>query len=145
MKTSLLWQIAVFVITGLLIVIACTAAPYEVNGVTLDDETDYNYGLTVNRYSNGKIKRSSRVLGAFARIHPCPSTMQPLRTCPGWSINHVKPLACGWLDVVSNLQWLPDDIKSCAGSHCVDRFERKIGALNPPVPDTGACVNEIVQ
>lgn len=97
------------------------------------------------RDSHGLIVRSHAVLAAFQHIHPCPSTGLTKGACPGWSLNHVIPLACGGCDAVSNLAYLPNDIKSCSGVHCVDRFERKINAAIPPHPDTANCVNEIVK
>ena len=96
------------------------------------------------RAADGSIRRRSDVLAAFQRAHPCPSTGLTTGACPGWSKNHVVPLACGGCDAVANLQWLPNDVKSAAGAHAVDRFERKINASTPPQPDTGACVNQIV-
>jgi hypothetical protein len=93
---------------------------------------------------NGTIHRSGKTLSAFQKIHPCPATGKTSGACPGWQINHTLPLACGGCDAVSNMQWLPNDIKTCSGAHCVDRFERKINAANPPYPDTANCVNVIV-
>ena len=46
--------------------------------------------------------------------------------CPSWAIDHVIPLACGGCDSIENLQWLKNSIKSCAGTECKDRWERKI-------------------
>lgn len=77
------------------------------------------------RDANGRIARSSEVLTAFKRIHPCPSTGLSTGACKGWAIDHVIPLACGGCDAVGNLQWLPNKLKSCAGD-CKDRWERKI-------------------
>jgi len=37
--------------------------------------------------------------------HPCPSTGKTSGACPGYRKDHVKPLACGGPDAVSNLQW----------------------------------------
>lgn len=65
--------------------------------------------------------------------------------CSGWALDHIISLDCGGVDAVYNLQWLPLDIKSCAGIHCKDRFERKIYALIPPLPDTKNCVNKLVK
>ena len=106
--------------------------------------TETRYCGAPARNADGSIKRSAAVLAAFQRIHPCPSTGKMVGACPGWARNHNLPLACGGCDSVANLSWLPNDIKSCAGAHCVDRFERKINALTPPIPDTGACKNEVV-
>lgn len=96
------------------------------------------------RNADGSIHRSAAVLAAFQRIHPCPVSMATTGACKGWAINHTIPLACGGCDAVSNLQWLPNDIKSCSGAHCVDRFERHINAATPPYPDTANCVNKVI-
>ncbi|MBK7352661.1 MAG: HNH endonuclease [Nitrosomonas sp.] len=77
------------------------------------------------RYCSGD-KRKSAVVAAFKRIHPCPSNGQTEGPCPGWAVDHVIPLAVGGCDAVFNLQWLPNEIKSCAGTLCKDRWERKI-------------------
>ena len=84
------------------------------------------------RDASGNIIRRADVLAAFQKIHPCPSTGLKTGACAGWSKDHVLPLSVGGCDSVSNTQWLPNLIKTCAGSLCKDRFERKIYA-NPMV------------
>lgn len=80
----------------------------------------------VKRAADGKIHRRADVLRAFRSLYPCPSTGLKRGRCDGWNIDHVVPLACGGYDSVSNLQWLPVEIKRCAGEKCKDRFERKV-------------------
>ena len=80
------------------------------------------------RDKQGRIVRRADVLDAFARLHPCPSTGERKRSCPGWAIDHVLPLSVGGCDAVPNLQWLPNELKSCAGTKCKDRWERKVYA-----------------
>jgi hypothetical protein len=109
------------------------------------DLVDDRYVTEVSRYSSGHIKRSIIVKRAFKRIHPCPSTGLTYGRCPGWQIDHVIPLACGGRDAVSNMQWLPVEIKTCAGKLCKDRFERKIYGLNPPVLGAGNCKQGVVK
>lgn len=77
------------------------------------------------RNASGQIIRRSDVLRAFKQIHPCPATGFSTGACPGWSIDHILPLACHGCDEVGNLQWLPNKLKTCAGI-CKDRWERKI-------------------
>jgi len=62
----------------------------------------------------------------FRSHHACPSTGRRSGACPGWQVDHVIPLASCGCDVVENLQWLKTEIKTCAGSLCKDRWERKI-------------------
>lgn len=80
------------------------------------------------RTIDGSIMRSAAIVRDFRKIHPCPTTgnIDPRVACPGWSVDHVIPLDCGGCDAVSNMQWLPLTIKSCAGTQCKDRWERKI-------------------
>lgn len=80
------------------------------------------------RYASGTIKRSTAVLRAFRGAHPCPASGATEGACPGWAIDHVIPLAVGGCDAVSNLQWLPDRIKSSKDIAAKDRWERKIYA-----------------
>ena len=72
--------------------------------------------------------RSSTVLRAFKRIHPCPSTNSSDvdAACPNWNIDHIIPRICGGRDAVSNLQWLPVSIKRTADPDNKDRWERKV-------------------
>lgn len=77
------------------------------------------------RYADGTIKRSNSVRRAFAKLYPCPASGQPITSCPGWAIDHVIPLACGGCDSVSNMQWLPNELKSAPVTG-KDRFERQI-------------------
>jgi hypothetical protein len=76
------------------------------------------------RAADGTIARRTDVLVAFKKAHPCPATGKMSGACGGWAIDHVIPLACGGCDAVSNLQWLPNSIKSSTTGK--DRFERKI-------------------
>lgn len=55
--------------------------------------------------SNGKIKRSAAAKDAFKRSQPCPSNGKTSGSCPGYVIDHVKPLECGGADDPSNMQW----------------------------------------
>ena len=77
------------------------------------------------RNAAGTIIRSAAVREAFTKAHPCPLTGLP-GTCKGWQVDHVIPLACGGCDAVFNMQWLPVEIKTCAGTVCKDRWEMKV-------------------
>ena len=81
------------------------------------------------RTADGRIKRSRALLREFAKTFPCPETLEPTPSCPGWALDHVLPLASGGCDSAINLQWLPDTIKSCADADCKDRWERIYHAL----------------
>jgi hypothetical protein len=96
------------------------------------------------RLADGSIRRRADVIAAFRKFHPCPGTLKFTGACANWSINHEIPLACGGCDAVFNMRWLPNDVKSAAGPHAVDRFERKINAATPPIADTAACKLEAV-
>ena len=56
----------------------------------------------------------------FARIHACPSTHLKKLPCPGYVIDHKKPLACGGRDSIRNMQW-----QTVAEGKAKDKWERK--------------------
>lgn len=76
-------------------------------------------------------RKPSTVL-AFRKIHPCPSTGKTTGACPGWQVDHVIPLASCGCDIVENMQYLKTSIKTCAGTECKDRWERRINACPSP-------------
>jgi hypothetical protein len=59
----------------------------------------------VARDSNGRIKRSKAARSAFMRQQPCPSTGKTSGSCPGYVVDHVRPLECRGADDPSNMQW----------------------------------------
>jgi hypothetical protein len=85
---------------------------------------DPRYCGEPKRDKHGRILRSRAVLRRFAKVFPCPSTLKPIPSCPGWAIDHPLPLASGGCDAQINLQWLPTAIKACAAPACKDRWER---------------------
>jgi hypothetical protein len=64
--------------------------------------------------------RSREVTREFQREHPCPSTGLMIGRCPGYRRDHVKPLACGGSDAVSNMQW-----QTIRDAKAKDRWERR--------------------
>ena len=92
----------------------------------LDPLVDYRFSGVVVRDASGNIKRSGKVLTAFRKLYACPVTGAHIGACNDWAIDHVIPLACGGVDAVYNLQWLPDQIKSERGEFSKDHFERRI-------------------
>ena len=59
----------------------------------------------VVRNKHGRIKRSAAAKHEFERAHPCPSTGKTSGRCPGYVVDHVKPLECGGADTAFNMQW----------------------------------------
>ena len=59
----------------------------------------------VPRDTHGRIARSSRARSEFEKSHPCPSTGKTSGACPGYVIDHVKPLKRGGADSPRNMQW----------------------------------------
>lgn len=82
--------------------------------------------VEIERDKRGDILRNWSVKNEFRKRWPCPTGASQYAACEGWQIDHVIPLACGGIDAVWNMQWLPVEIKTCAGELCKDRFERKI-------------------
>jgi hypothetical protein len=59
----------------------------------------------ISRNRHGRIRRSSAAKHSFERQNPCPSTGRTSGRCPGYVVDHVKPLECGGADAPSNMQW----------------------------------------
>lgn len=58
---------------------------------------------------------------AYFKYHnPCPATGKTKGSCPGYVIDHIKPLACGGLDHQSNMQWQTKE-----EAKAKDKWERK--------------------
>ena len=64
--------------------------------------------------------RSNAAKREFRMQHPCPLTGQVRGRCPGYVIDHVKPLACGGEDHPNNMQW-----QTMAEAKEKDKWERK--------------------
>ena len=44
----------------------------------------------------------------FRSTHPCPATQSTKGACPGYVVDHIKPLCAGGLDSAqTNMQWQP--------------------------------------
>ena len=129
----------------LLILTFALIAISHVEAIECTPYADCRYQGAPLRDPDGKPHRDTKVISAYKKLHICPSTGLYSGSCSGWSVDHVIPLACGGADAVYNMQWLPLTIKSCSGTQCKDRFERKIYASNPPQPDTSACVNQPIK
>jgi 5-methylcytosine-specific restriction endonuclease McrA len=59
----------------------------------------------VARDKHGRIKRSAASVNHFKKSHPCPSTGRSSGSCPGYIVDHIKPLKRGGADSSSNMQW----------------------------------------
>ena len=55
--------------------------------------------------SLAKTKRSKAARNQFMKTQPCPSTGATSGSCPGYVVDHVKPLKRGGADAPSNMQW----------------------------------------
>jgi hypothetical protein len=67
----------------------------------------------------GETVRSRAALREFARANMCPSTHRYRLPCPGYVIDHIKPLDCGGRDHPSNMQW-----QTIAEGRAKDKWER---------------------
>ena len=72
----------------------------------------------VQRDADGKIHRSAAAKDSFKKGHPCPSTGKSSGACPGYVIDHVRPLKRGGQDAPSNMQW-----QSTAAAKAKDKAE----------------------
>lgn len=128
----------------ILVLLAAAGAYGDVNPD--DAYTDPKECGFVPRNADGTIKRSSAEVAHFQLVNPCPSTGLTTGSCPGWSVDHIKPLACGGCDKIVNMAWMPNPIKSCSGTYCKDRLERKIQYYKGPIPgmNESSCKTTII-
>jgi hypothetical protein len=75
--------------------------------------------LAICAPTEAKIHRSAGARHHFKQLHPCPATGRATGKCPGYVIDHVKPLACGGVDDPSNMQW-----QTVAEAKAKDKWER---------------------
>lgn len=71
-------------------------------------------------HARHRTHRSLAAKNSFKRQHPCPSTGKRSGPCPGYVIDHVKPLACGGADAPGNMQW-----QTVTEGRAKDKWERK--------------------
>lgn len=95
----------------------CTRHSYTYRAPRTPRRFSRSPGLT--RDSHGRISRSTAAKNAFKRQQPCPSTGRSSGACPGYVIDHVRPLECGGADAPSNMQW-----QTIAAGKAKDRTER---------------------
>jgi len=50
--------------------------------------------------------RSKSAVNQFKRENPCPTNGNKRGACPGYEVDHVRPLKCFGADVPWNMQWL---------------------------------------
>jgi hypothetical protein len=70
-----------------------------------------------------KTPRDPHARTAFVEAHPCPSTGKTRGACPGYVVDHVKPLCAGGRDHSSNMRW-----QTREEAKVKDREERKMCA-----------------
>lgn len=80
-----------------------TAAPKAAKAPKAAHSSKHAQGA--KRDSHGKIARSEHAKDDFKKKHPCPSTGKSSGACPGYVIDHVKPLKRGGADDPNNMQW----------------------------------------
>jgi hypothetical protein len=77
-------------------------------------------------------QRNQVVKNDFKLGHPCPSTGENRGPCPGYVIDHIKPLACGGADDPSNMQW-----QTKAEAKAKDAWERRDCQAVPKPAEVG--------
>lgn len=65
--------------------------------------------------------RSHTARAEFQRAHPCPSTGKPRGACPGYVVDHVRPLCAAGADAPENMAW-----QTVADGKVKDREERRM-------------------
>lgn len=70
--------------------------------------------------ADARIPRSAKAIQSFKAHNPCPITGEQKGPCPGYIIDHIKPLCDGGTDSPDNMQWQTVD-----EAKAKDREERK--------------------
>jgi hypothetical protein len=70
-------------------------------------------------YTRRRTHRSRAARAEFQHAHPCPATGRTSGACPGYVVDHVRPLACGGADAPGNMQW-----ETIAEGKAKDKWER---------------------
>jgi hypothetical protein len=78
-----------------------------------------NKSIAIERDAQGHIKRSESAKNDFKALYPCPVNGHRSGPCPGYVIDHIKPLACRGADDPSNMQW-----QSVEDGKAKDKWER---------------------
>lgn len=53
--------------------------------------------------------RSPSEVRSFRAEHSCPATGYARGACPGWEVDHIRPLCAGGEDKPGNMQWIRKD------------------------------------
>lgn len=61
--------------------------------------------LVSTSIAGAKSERDPHQRAAFVKAHPCPATGKTRGACPGYVVDHIKPLCSGGADRPSNMQW----------------------------------------
>lgn len=75
---------------------------------------------TCARDLKGRIARSPAAKAASQKSHPCPTDGRTSGPCPGYVIDHIKPLKRGGADSPANMQW-----QTTAAAKAKDKIERR--------------------
>ena len=70
--------------------------------------------------SLAKAQRSSAATSAFKRHSACPANGARAGKCPGYVVDHIRPLCAGGPDTPANMQW-----QTLADSKIKDREENR--------------------
>jgi hypothetical protein len=77
------------------------------------------------------IGRDQKQRAAFVKAHPCPATGKARVPCPGYVVDHIRPLCAGGADHARNMQW-----QTIAAAKEKDRLEhaecRRLRTLTSP-------------
>ena len=105
------WTIVVFAALLLFLSLTVPATAFRGSHSTVRSHASPSHRSTratsssIKRDRHGRIRRSSAAKHAFEKQQPCPSTGRTTGQCPGYVVDHVRPLECGGADAPSNMQW----------------------------------------
>lgn len=61
--------------------------------------------LLLSVSAEAKQYRSAKAKAEFKQQNPCPANGNRKGSCPGYVVDHIKPLCAGGVDASANMQW----------------------------------------
>ena len=102
------------------VMLAAVLAPSATFASRGSSSGSHRNGSHVTTRHKSRARRSLKAKHDFKHAHPCPSTGKASGPCPGYVIDHVKPLCAGGADAPGNMQW-----QTRADSKAKDKLERQ--------------------
>ena len=79
----------------------------QVEAIECTPYADCRYQGAPLRNADGSIQRDYKVISAYRKLHPCPSTGLTTGACPGWALTSVSLFIATFIFFVAKTGFLP--------------------------------------